>query len=74
MALFFQLISPADLRGLSPGEIEALKAAFYRELHTNETIKDELRHRISQTLQDIREATQAPQQESRQAPNPDETG
>jgi hypothetical protein len=50
MALFFQLVSPDALKDLTPGQIEALKAAFYRELHTNATIRDELTRRIDLTL------------------------
>jgi hypothetical protein len=54
MGLFSQCLTPADLRDLTVGELETLKAAFFRELHTNETIKDELRHRLAQTLDMIR--------------------
>ena len=49
MALFFQLVPPDYLKDLTPGQIEALKAAFYRELHTNATIAEELRHRLRVT-------------------------
>ena len=67
MGLFFQFVSPDYLRDLTPGQIEALKAAFYRELHTNATIRDELERRVRMTL----ESFPKPPQESPPPSEPD---
>ena len=56
MALFFQLLSDEELRGLRPEEIEALKVTFYHTLYTNEAIKRELAIAVSQRLRAIRES------------------
>ena len=54
MALFFQLLTEEELRGLTVEQLATLRAAFYHELYTNEAIKIELSTRISRTLSTIR--------------------
>ena len=57
------------MQNLTVEQLAKLKAIFYHMLHTNTVIKDEIKNKISQALNNIRR-----EQGQQQQPNVDKSG
>jgi len=69
MGIVFQFLTEEDMQNLTVEQLAKLKAIFYHTLHTSTVIKEELRDKISQALNNIRGG-----QGQQQQPNVDKSG